>query len=983
VDIEATLQVTPRTVNAAPGRRTYNPPMAPGERDGEDALGREVNTLGRLLGDVLREQEGEAGFQLVEEYRAATKALRAGEGWPADFGARGLELLEGTGKLTPGQARLLVRAFTAYFHLVNMAEERHRLRVLRRREAAAGDAPRGESVAEAVVEAAAAGVTAERMRELLAQCSVEPVFTAHPTEARRRTVLAKLRRLRELADGLDESGQGPRQVAERHQRIREEITGLWLTEEVHRRAPTVLDEVRNGLYFFEESLWAAVPRLYRELERALAESYPDERFEVAAFLRFGSWVGGDRDGNPNVTADITEHTLRLHRETALALYEDELAGLQRHLSLALEATTDEGPLASSLAKDERDLPELARALGERYPAEPYRRKAGFMLARLRATRRLNAERLRATIDPGTGEDPELWRGAIRLEAPLPEDAAVAYRRSADLAAEVRVLREDLRRRGAARLADGALGDLARRLEVFGLQLARLDFRQHSSANASAVAEVLRRAGVEGDYLALAEPERAALLARELANRRPLVAAHATYSPETSETLALFATIARAQAELGSEVGDVYIVSMTAGVSDVLAPLLFAKEQGLFQQGREGEKAKSALQVVPLFETIDDLHRCAGLMRELFALPVYRQHLQAWGGRQQIMLGYSDSNKDGGFVTANWELYCAQKALGEACREAGVALTLFHGRGGAIGRGGGPTSRAIMAQPPGSLNARLRLTEQGEVTFARYAHPEIAHRHLEQMVHAVLRAGLRDVAGPAEGPREEWTRAMAAASEEGHRAYRQLVHDDPDFIRYFHQATPIDLITDLRIGSRPSRRQAGDRIEDLRAIPWVFSWTQSRHGLPGWFGLGSALKRLLDGEGPRLNDMYRQWPFFRSLVDNAQLSLGRSDLAIARLYDGLAERDLRPRIFARVQVEWEKTERAILRAASQGVLLENSPVLRRSIRLRNPYVDPLSFVQVSLLARLRRLAPEAPEAEELRRLAALSVNGVAAGLQNTG
>jgi phosphoenolpyruvate carboxylase len=958
--------------------------MAQGERNGEDVLGREVNTLGRLLGDVIREQEGEAGFRLVEEYRAATKALRAGEGWPADFGANGLTLLERTEKLTSAQARLLVRAFTAYFHLVNMAEERHRLRVLRRREAAGGEAPRSESAAEAVAEAAAGGLSAERMRALLAQCTVEPVFTAHPTEARRRTVLASLRRLRVLSDGLDdEPARGRRSLAERHDRIREEITALWLTEEVHRRAPTVLDEVRNGLYFFEESLWEVVPRLYRELERALGESYPGERFEVPAFLRFGSWVGGDRDGNPNVTADITEHTLRLHRETALSLYERELEALQRHLSLAVEPGADEGPLAPSLARDEGDLPELARSLHERYPAEPYRRKVGFMLARLRAARRLNAERLRANVDPTTGEDPELWRGAIRLEAPLPEDAAVAYRRAPDLGADVRVLRHDLRRRGAGRLADGALGDLARRLDVFGLQLARLDFRQHSSANAVAVAEVLRRAGVEADYLALPEPQRAALLARELANRRPLVAAHGTWSPETTETLALFATIARAQAELGSEAGDVYIVSMTAGVSDVLAPLLFAKEQGLFQPGREGETARSALQVVPLFETIDDLHRCAGLMRELFALPVYRQHLQAWGLRQQIMLGYSDSNKDGGFVTANWELYCAQKALAEACRESGVALTLFHGRGGAIGRGGGPTSRAIMGQPPGSLNGRLRLTEQGEVTFARYAHPEIAHRHLEQTIHAVLRASLREAAGPGEGPREEWTRAMAAASDEGYRAYRQLVHDDAHFIRYFHQATPIDLITDLRIGSRPSRRQAGENIEDLRAIPWVFSWTQSRHGLPGWFGLGSALRRLFDGDGPRLNDMYRNWPFFRSLVDNAQLSLGRSDLAIARLYDGLAERALRPRIFDQVQAEWEKTERAILRAAAQGVLLENSPVLRRSIRLRNPYVDPLSFVQVSLLARLRRLSPEAPDAEELRRLAALSVNGVAAGLQNTG
>jgi phosphoenolpyruvate carboxylase len=439
----------------------------PPERNGEDALGREVNTLGRLLGDVIRDQEGEAGFSLVEEYRAATKALRAGEGWPADFGAAGLALLERTDRLTPGQARLLVRAFTAYFHLVNMAEERHRLRVLRRREAAAGEAPRGESIAEAVHEAAEGGVSAERMRALLAQCVVEPVFTAHPTEARRRTVLAKLRRLRQLADGLDEPAMSPQRLGALHDRIREEIAALWLTEEVHRRAPTVLDEVRNGLYYFEESLWVVVPRLYRELERALAEGYPGEPFEVPAFLRFGSWVGGDRDGNPNVTPEVTEHTLRLHRETALSLYERELEDLQRHLSLALEPGREGQALAASLAHDERDLPDLARSLGERYPAEPYRRKVGFMLARLRAARRLNADRLRATVDPDSGEDPELWRGAVRLEPPLPGDAAVAYPRAGDMAAEVSLVREDLRRRGAARLADGALGDLARRLEVFG------------------------------------------------------------------------------------------------------------------------------------------------------------------------------------------------------------------------------------------------------------------------------------------------------------------------------------------------------------------------------------------------------------------------------------------------------------------------------------------------------------------------------------
>jgi phosphoenolpyruvate carboxylase len=953
--------------------------MTPPDVSTEDALGREVNTLGRLLGDVIREQEGQAGFELVEEYRAATKALRAEDPRPADFGEAGRRLLARTDRLSPAEARLLVRAFTAYFHLVNMAEERHRLRVLRRRLSAAADGPRGESVGAAVREAKAAGVTAERMRALLAGGCVEPVFTAHPTEARRRTVLAKLRRLRSLADCLDDPALGPRPRHDLHDRIREEIASLWLTEEVHRRAPTVLDEVRNGLYYFEESLWAVVPRLYRELERALFENY-GPGFETPPLLRFGSWVGGDRDGNPNVTARVTEHTLRLHRETALSLYERDLEELQRHLSLATEPGREGERLGGSLAADAQALPELARSLGERYPAEPYRRKIGFMLARLRAARRLNAERLRETVDPETGEDPELWRGAVRLEPPLPGDAAVAYAQAEDVKADARLLREDLRARGAARLAEGAVRDLERRLEVFGFRLARLDFREHSSVNAAAMAEVLRQAGVEADYLALGEEQKVALLARELGNPRPLVAAHASFSPQTTEVLALFATIARAHAELGPDAGDVYIISMTGGASDVLAPLLFAKEAGLFEPARGGAPAQSALEVVPLFETIDDLDRCAGLMRALFALPAYREHLQARGNRQQIMLGYSDSNKDGGFVTANWKLYGAQQALAEACQEAGVTLLLFHGRGGAIGRGGGPTNRAIMGQPPGTLNGRLRLTEQGEVTFARYAHPDIAHRHLEQTLHAVLLGSLR---ASAQGPRDEWRQAMEAAAAEGHGSYRRLVHEDPDFVSYFHEATPIDLVTDLRIGSRPARRKGGDRIEDLRAIPWVFSWTQSRHGLPGWYGLGSALAPLVEREAARLAEMYREWPFFRSLIDNAQLSLGRSDLAVAALYDGLADPGRRARVFARLREEWGATERAILAAASQQALLEHSPVLSRSIRLRNPYVDPLNFVQVSLLGRLRTMAADTAAADEVRRLGALSVNGVAAGLQNTG
>jgi len=962
--------------------------------DDPDPLSADVNTLGRLLGEVLREQEGDAGFALVEVYRAATKQMRAAIGEDGDdFGEDGRRLRARTDQLDLDQCRLLIRAFSAYFHLVNLAEEHHRLRVLRQRELESGQAPRGESVQQALAEAAQAGVDADRVRAFLGSCLVEPVFTAHPTEARRRSVLYKLRRLSEVVEQLDDPRRTARGRSALFDRIREEVTSLWLTEEVRGRAPAVLDEVRNGLYYFEEALWELVPRLYREVEQALAAAYPGQTFDVPAFLRFGSWIGGDRDGHPHVTAQVTEQTLRLHRETAFALYERELAEMERELSVSGEVHEISQALARSLELDAAEMPELALSLARHFSTEPYRRKGGFMQARITAARRINAARLRerrrgspadeGDEDPVLGQAQRLWGTGAPPEPPRPDDDRIAYAGPEDLKRDLLLIAESLRGHRGGRLANGLVADLVRRVEVFGFHLARLDLRQHSQVLASAAAEVLKAAGVEGDFLALDLPARASVLAREIANPRPLVRPLGGYSAQTTETIALFLTLARLQRELGVEACNVFIVSMTAGTADVLAPLLFAKEAGLFDPGAQ---PRSSLQVVPLFETIDDLHRSAGLMRELFALPVYARQLEAWGGQQQIMLGYSDSNKDGGFVTANWELYRAQRALVAACRESRVTLLLFHGRGGAIGRGGGPTGRAIMAQPPGALNGRLRLTEQGEVAFARYAHPGIAHRHLEQTIHAVFRASL--VPAP-EGSHDQWTAEMESLSPRAFEAYRRLVYDDPDFVLYFHQATPIDAITGLRIGSRPARREHSDRIEELRAIPWVFSWTQSRHGLPGWYGLGGAYAAQVQANGEearrRWAEMYREWPFFRSLIDNAHLSMGKADLAVARIYDALAEPALRGRFFPLIADEWRRTREAVLTATGRSTILDISPVLRRSILLRNPYVDPLSFVQVSLLAR-RRAQPEGlgdAERDVLQRLLALTVNGIAAGLQSTG
>lgn len=943
-----------------------------------DPLSRDVDAMGRLLGEVLTEIEGRPAFDLVEEYRARTKALRA-DPWPRDFDLAGEALLNRTAALSLDEARLLIRAFGTYFHLVNLAEERHRLRVLHRREQKDPGRPRPESVEAALAQAARRGMPAPRIAAVLASLLVEPVFTAHPTEARRRTVQDKVRRLQRLADQAEDPRRGPRWRAARTEAMREEIAALWLTNEVRPRPPSVMDEVRNGLLHFEHALWEVVPRLQRELGAALRGAYPGVAFETPVLLRFGSWVGGDRDGNPNVTAAITERTLRLHRDTALRLLEADVLALQRHLSVHAAGDTGLPPaLREALERAAGRVPDHGRRAAEAFADEPYRRLAFLMLARLRAARRVNGRRLRELAR----EDPDLQREVWGEPVPGRSeegDGSAAYGQAAEALADAEALVAGLAGHGLSRLAAGAAADLVARLRVFGFHLARLDLRQHSAVHEQAMAEVLRARGVASDYAALAEEDRVRLLSEVLARPAAEGADDPSWSERTADTMALLRAEARLREELGPEAMGPFIVSMTDGLSDMLEPLVLARLAG-------GTARRRPLEVVPLFETVDDLRRCAGLMRRLFALPVYAAHLDALGRHQQIMLGYSDSNKDGGFLAANWHLYRAQEDLAAAGRDAGVDLLLFHGRGGAIGRGGGPSQRAILGQPPGTLRGRLRLTEQGEVAFARYGHPEIAHRHLEQMLHAVLTASLRDETELAAGPAAEWRETMERLSAAALQAYVSLVHEEPSFLDYFHEATPIEAVTSLRIGSRPARRQGGRKLADLRAIPWVFSWTQSRHGLPGWFGVGTALEREREQGGrsalDRLRAMYRGWPFFRSVLDNAQISLGKADRAVARLYDALAAPAVRAAVSGRISGEWERTL-AELAAVTRGDLLEGSPVLRRSIRLRNPYVDPLSFVQVALLRRLRELPEDAPQRDAVQRLVALSINGVAAGLQNTG
>lgn len=911
-----------------------------------EALSGQIHLLGDLLGQTIIEQEGRGLFDLVEEIRALAKLGRAGD---AAASERLLALLT---DLPLDQARVVIKAFATYFQLVNLAEEQQRVRVLRQRRRAAYErgTPMDETIAAAVERLKEEGLSAGEVRALLKKLCIMPVFTAHPTEAKRRTVLTKLRRISQALYNLDLHALLPGEEADLIAFIREEIVSLWQTDETRPRRPTVLDEVRNGLYYFETTVFDLAPQMYAELSTALAQSYPGERFEIPPFLQFGSWIGGDRDGNPFVTLGVTEETLREQKALALRLYQRAIDRMHGLLSMA-ERLGISDELRASIQADAAAFPEDARRVELRYPLQPYRQKMAFIYRKLAAT-------LEANHRP--------WRADHR---PIPN----TYERVEAFLADLHLVQESLRAHKGEVLAEGRLATLIRQAEIFGFHLATLDVRQHAERHAQALQELFRRYQIAEHYAAWPESRKVELLAREVLNPRPLAPAQLDFSAATNETVELFRLIRRAHQRIGPRAIQSYVISMTTGASDVLAVQLLAKDAGL----------AGALDIVPLFETIEDLHAAPGIMEALFTCEAYRQHLEQRGWHQQIMIGYSDSNKDGGYLTANWELFRAQRALAAICDRFGVTLTLFHGRGGTIGRGGGPTNRAILAQPPESVRGRIKLTEQGETITERYAHPEIAHRHLEQIISAVLlTSGRRPSTEPA--PVARWQGVMEQLSPRAEAAYRDLVNN-PAMLRYFHEATPIDEIERLNIGSRPAKRKETAGIADLRAIPWVFAWTQSRVVLPGWYGLGTALGDWMADDSERLavlQEMYRAWPFFRTTIDNAQMSMRKADVAIAAAYADLATPETREAIFPRLCLEYRYTEQTILAVTGQSDLLDNEPWLQRSIRLRNPYVDPLNYIQVALTRRLRRASPEAPT-DEISDLILLSVNGIAAGLRNTG
>ena len=880
--------------------------------------------------------DGERAVALLDEAIDLGRRARDGDETAADRLARLVRDLD------LAHAELLVRALTRWFQLVNLAEDTERIRRLAERDATHRDRPRAGSLREAIAAMGEAGVGPAQLQALLDQARLRLVMTAHPTEARRRTTIDKLARVFAILHELDERVHPDRVDARR--RLLATVQELWGSDDIRTAQRTVLDEVRAGLIHFASTLADTVPRIYRDLERAIAEQFPDAPpVRVPPLLVFGSWIGGDRDGNPFVTPATTVRALELMRDQCLRLYDARLEQLAGRLSLSERLTGAAAELEPILSAGERDFSVLAHTLQDINPEEPYRRALTFLRERVRVTR----ER-----ESGGYADPD-------------------------------ALLEDLRRVGralsggsGALTASSDLGDFIRQVEVFGFHYARLDIREHAKIHRGALAEIYRGLGVCEDYERLGDEQRLALLQRQIADRRPLIPAEIDrFGSSTQETIETFRVLRDTLAGPHRGAVRTYIVSGTEGPADLLEVLLLCKEASLCRAG--GEDAQ--LRIVPLFEAGATLQSAPRTMDTLMGCDVYRTALRATGDEQEVMIGYSDSNKDVGYLASAWLAYEAQVRIVEVLRRHGVGWLFFHGRGGAVGRGGGPTNGAILALPPDTVGARLKMTEQGEVLTAKYATPEIAHRELELATSATLATGR----ARSHDRSADFERLLAEMARDSEALYRSLVHDDPDFVRFFEGVTPVSEVSRLRLGSRPAKRSRAGGIGDLRAIPWVFSWTQSRIVLPAWLGLGTALGNARERHGLELlRQMAAEWPFFTSVLSNAEMGCAKADLSIARRYVALWEDgEARDRIWSALEAEFALTIDELVRIGGATRLLDSEPVLQASIDRRNPAVDPLSFIQVELLRRIRASGEDA--SEDLHRVSQLTINGIASGLRNTG
>jgi len=914
----------------------------------------DTRLLGRLLGDTVREQEGQDIFAVVERIRQDSVQLEQGTGRQLDPSMRA-ELEALLNNLPRDSMISVVRAFSYFLHLANIAEDQHHIRRRRAHEFSAS-APREGSLAHALDRVEEAGVEVARLREFFDVALVSPVLTAHPTEVSRKCILQCQHEIASLLDRRDRMQLTPEETAQSELALRRAVLRLWRTRMLRPTRLAVVDEIKNGISYYDDTFFAELPRLYGQLQDLLVKRFPGDDWQLPPFFRVGSWIGGDRDGNPFVTAQILKTTLRLQSTAVLDFYLGEVHALGAELPLS-QLLLDVSPELAALAERSPDhSPHRAD--------EPYRRALTGIYARLAAT----AKAL---------DQHEALRHALGEAQP--------YAAAGELHADLEVLSGSLLQHGSALLAGGRLRSLLRAVQIFGFHLAPVDLRQNSEVHERTVAELLACAGrIESAaaYAALDEDSRMALLSEEIAGRRPLYSPHIDYSEETRDELAIFFAARELRGRYGEAALPNVIISKTDGASDLLEVALLLKEAGLLRPASSARAAPQlGVNIIPLFETIADLRHSPVVMQRLFALPVYRALVASRADEQEVMLGYSDSNKDGGFLTSGWELYKAEVELAQVFASAGVRLRLFHGRGGSVGRGGGPSYLAILAQPAGAVSGQIRITEQGEVISSKYSNPEVGRRNLEILAAGALEATLLDLEQETEPAADRVI--LERLSELALQAYRGLVYETPGFNRYFRESTPIAEIAGLNIGSRPASRKASDRIEDLRAIPWVFSWAQCRLMLPGWYGFGSAVETWLQ-ENPdglaTLRRMVGNWPFFRSLLSNMDMVMAKADLGIASRYAKLvSDPVLRDEIFGRIRAEFERTRHYLLVIEAQDELLADNPLLRRSIRNRFPYMDPLNHLQIELLRRHR-----AGEGDErVRRGIHLSINGIAAGLRNSG
>lgn len=913
-------------------------------------LRRDVRFLGNILGEVLVHQGGNELLDIVEKIRETSKSLRS-VFLPelfADF-KRIISTLE------PDIRHQVIRAFAIYFQLVNIAEQNHRIRRKRDYERSAGESVQPGSIESAVQDLKERNITFEEVQEILESLSLELVMTAHPTEAMRRAILDIHKRIADDVMQLDNPTLTFREREQLREKLLNEVITLWQTDELRDRKPTVLDEVRNGMYYFHETLFHILPEVYQELERCLTKYYPGHHWHVPTYLRFGSWIGGDRDGNPSVTADVTWRTLEMQRKLAIREYQRILREFMKYLSFSSSIVNVSDELLQSIEKD-REHVTLKKMEIWHNEKEPYRVKLVYMLAKMSHI-----------LD-------ENMTGSERYQTPE------------EFIEDLKIIDRSLRFHFADYVADTYIQKLIRQAELFGFHTATLDIRQHSQEHENAMAEILRKMNVTQDYAQLSEDEKIELLNNLLNDPRPLTTPYQEYSDSTEECLEVYRTVFRAQQEFGVKCISSYLISMAEGASDILEVMVFAKEVGLFRKDNDGSVI-ATLQAAPLFETIDDLHAAPDIMRKLFSLPIYREAVSAMNELQEIMLGYSDSNKDGGAITANWELQVALKEITAVANEFGIKVKYFHGRGGSLGRGGMPLNRSILAQPASTIAGGIKITEQGEVISSRYSLKGIAYRSLDQATSALITASLNARYPEKESTEKEWEVISSSISAVSQKKYQDLIFRDPDFLTFFKESTPLPEVGELNIGSRPSKRKNSDRFEDLRAIPWVFAWTQSRYLLPAWYAAGTGLQSFYQGKEENmkvLQQMYTGYPFFTSLIDTLQMALAKADLIIAKEYSLMTKDDqARERIFGLIQEEFKLTKELVLKITGQQDILDNQPVLQESIRLRNPYVDPLSYLQVQLLNELRELREQEQDDPDLLREVLLTINGIAAGLRNTG